>query len=135
MLGGQVSMRPTSWSSLLYQLTYRSNGQAIQGEGFERRNNYQQKLEVVFTPSKLWRIELTGNHYYNEIAKDLRKHYLLADATLVYSAPSGWELSLVGRNLFNNRTYGYTSLSSLTRHTSEFYIRPLEIVLGFFFQF
>ncbi|MDD7437366.1 MAG: TonB-dependent receptor, partial [Bacteroidales bacterium] len=86
-------------------------------------------------PSKLWRVELTGNHYYNEIAADVRKHYLLADASLVYSAPAGWEANLTARNLFNNRTYGYTSLSALTSYTSEYQIRPLEVLLGFYFRF
>lgn len=135
MMSGQISMRPASWASLLYEVSYNQNGQAVKSEGLERRNNYAQKLDLVFTPSKLWRIELTGNHYYNEITKETKKHYLLVDASLVYSDPSGWELSLIGRNLFNNRTYGYTSLSTLSSYTSEYQIRPFELLLSFYFRY
>lgn len=135
MLTGQISMRPTTWASLLYEISYNQSGQAEEGKGFERRNNYAQKLDLAFIPSKLWRVELTGNHYYNEIAADVRKHYLLADASLVYSSPAGWEANLTARNLFNNRTYGYTSLSALTSYTSEYQIRPLEVLLGFYLRF
>lgn len=135
MLSGQISMRPATWASLLYEISYNQSGQAEEGKGFERRNNYAQKLDLAFIPSKLWRVELTGNHYYNEIAADVRKHYLLADASLVYSSPAGWEANLTARNLFNNRTYGYTSLSALTSYTSEYQIRPLEVLLGFYLRF
>ena len=135
MLSGQISMRPATWASLLYEISYNQSGQEGEGQGFKRRNNYAQRLDLTFVPSKSWRVELTGNHYYNEIAENVRKHYLLADASLVYSAPAGWEVNLTARNLFNNRTYGYTSLSALTSYTLEYQIRPLELLLGFYFRF
>ncbi|MDD7438758.1 MAG: hypothetical protein PUK66_08000 [Bacteroidales bacterium] len=135
MLSGQISMRPVTWASLLYEISYNQSGQEGEGQGFKRRNNYAQRLDLTFVPSKSWRVELTGNHYYNEIAENVRKHYLLADASLVYSAPAGWEVNLTARNLFNNRTYGYTSLSALTSYTLEYQIRPLELLLGFYFRF
>ncbi|WP_211639949.1 carboxypeptidase-like regulatory domain-containing protein [Porphyromonas levii] len=135
ILSGQISMRPATWATLLYEISYNQSGQEGEGQGFERRNNYAQRLDLTFVPSKSWRVELTGNHYYNEITENVRKHYLLADASLVYSAPAGWEVNLTARNLFNNRTYGYTSLSALTSYTLEYQIRPLELLLGFYFRF
>lgn len=135
LLSGQISMRPAPWVSLLYEISYHQSGQAPQGEAVDRRDNYAQRLDLAFIPSKAWRLELTGNHYYNELTKEVRKHYLLADASLVYSAPAGWELNLSARNLFNNRTYSYTSLSTLTSYTAEYQIRPLELLLGFYLRF
>lgn len=135
LLSGQISMRPAPWVSLLYEISYHQSGQAPQGEAVDRRDNYAQRLDLTFIPSKAWRLELTGNHYYNELTKEVRKHYLLADASLVYSAPAGWELNLSARNLFNNRTYSYTSLSTLTSYTAEYQIRPLELLLGFYLRF
>ncbi|WP_441828820.1 outer membrane beta-barrel protein [Porphyromonas macacae] len=136
MLSGQLSMRPAPWVSMLYEISYGLNSsRAIEEKNYERRDNYIQKLNLVFTPDEQWRIELTGNHYYNEIAKNIRKHYLLTDASVVFSALSSWELNLTGRNLFNNRIYSYTSLSELMNYSAMYQIRPLEVLVGVFFRF
>lgn len=134
-LRGSVSGHPLAWLNVTYSASFRSSREAMEESDGHRRSDFAQSLELVMLPQKQWRIELDASHYYNEIAEDTRKHYFLMDAEGVYTFPSGMELSLTAHNIFNNRVYGYTLLSSLTQQEVSYDIRPFEILLGLFVHF
>lgn len=134
-LSGSASAHPTSWISLTYDVGLDLSRLAIEGEQGRLRRDFAQSLELVLMPGTLWRIELTGDHYYNEIVQGMRKNYLLMDLGVVYSPRSRFEVSLQARNLFNNRNYGYTLLSSLTAQSVTYDIRPMELLASIFFHF
>lgn len=134
MLKAYLSSRPTSWLSLSYAMTFNRIGERLKGNDKHFRNNYSQNLEVVLTPMKLFRVELMGDYYYNEISDHVKKHYFLIDAGIVYSPNDKWELSLAARNLLNNRMYGYTMFSSLTSQSVNYNIRPFEVLLSLFLR-
>lgn len=134
-LSGTASAHPASWISLTYDIGLDLSRLALEGEQGRLRRDFAQSLELVLIPGTPWRIELTGDHYYNEIARGMRKNYFLLDLGLVYSPRSRLEVSLQARNLLNNRVYGYTLLSSLTAQTIAYEIRPMEILASLFFHF
>lgn len=134
-LGGSASSHPASWINLTYDIGLDFSHQALEDEQGRLRRNISQSLELVLMPDTLWRIEMTGNHYYNEIIQGMRKNYLLMDLGVVYSPRSRFEVSLQARNLFNNRNYGYTLLSSLTAQSVTYVIRPMELLASILFHF
>lgn len=134
-LSGSVSAHPASWISLTYDVGLDLSRLALEGEQGRLRRDFAQSLELVLIPGTPWRIELTGDLYYNEIARGMRKNYLLMDLGVVYSPRSRFEASLQARNLFNNRNYGYTLLSSLTAQSVTYDIRPMELLASIFFHF
>lgn len=134
-LSGSASAHPASWISLTYDVGLDLSRLTLEGEQGRLRRDFAQSLELVLIPGTPWRIELTGDHYYNEIARGMRKNYFLLDLGLVYSPRSRLEVSLQARNLLNNRDYGYTLLSSLTAQTVAYEIRPMEILASLFFHF
>lgn len=133
-LTGSLNLRPSSWLSAGYEISYSVNGEAPSGESFYSRGNLYQELSLTLKPSTKWRLELTGTHFYNELTKEVRKHYFLADAAAVYSA-GRWELSLRAGNIFNQKVYSYTILDALVRSSYAYETRPIEVTLGFFFTF
>lgn len=134
-LGGSASSHPVSWINLTYNVGLDFSHQALEDEQGRLRRNISQSLELVLMPDTLWRIEMTGNHYYNEIVQGMRKNYLLMDLGVVYSPRGRFEVSLQARNLFNNHNYGYTLLSSLTAQSVTYDIRPMELLASIFFHF
>lgn len=134
-LSGTASAHPASWISLTYDIGLYLSRLALEGEQGQLRRDFAQSLELVLMPATPWRIEMTGNHYYNEIVQGMRKNYLLMDLGVVYSPRSRFEVSLQARNLFNNHNYGYTLLSSLTAQSVTYDIRPMELLASIFFHF
>ena len=97
--------------------------------------NLSQLFSCNITPSKSWYVQLTGEHYYNEITQDVSKHLFLADAEFTYSFKSGWEFNLSVKNIFDQNIYAYTVYDGLTAMSREYRIRPRNVMAGVFFRF
>ncbi|MPN16411.1 hypothetical protein SDC9_163751 [bioreactor metagenome] len=97
--------------------------------------NLSNLLSVNITPSKKWYLQLTGEHYYNQITQDVSKHFVLADAEFTYSFASGCEFNLLVKNIFNQNGYSYTLYDGLTSMNRRFVIRPVNVMAGVFFRF
>lgn len=134
-LSASAASRPTSWMSLTYEIGVGTTREGAEGDKARQRARLTQLLELVLTPHRAWRVEATGHHYYNEITKEVRKHYFLLDLGLVYSPRSRVEVSLTAKNLLNSLAYGYTVLSSLTGQSVSYDIRPRELLASLFMHF
>jgi len=97
--------------------------------------NLSQQVSFNLTPSKKWYLQLMGEHYYNEITKDVSKHFLLADAEFTYNFTGGWEVNLLVKNIFNQKVYAYTTYDGLTEISKEYKIRPRNVMVNVFFRF
>lgn len=97
--------------------------------------NLSQLFSCNITPSKKWYLQLTGEHYYNEITQDVSKQLFLVDAEFTYSFSGGWEFNLQVKNLFGQNVYAYTVYDGLTSMSREYRIRPRNIMVGMFFRF
>ena len=132
----KITSRITQWWNVSYELTFAQNW--LRMKDIDRVSSYKnisQQLSSYFTPSKKWYLQLTGEHYYNEITQDVSKHFLLADAEFTYSFTGGWEFNLLVRNIFNQSAYSYTSYDGLTSMSREYQIRPRNVVASVFFRF
>jgi hypothetical protein len=132
----KITSRIAQWWNVSYELTFAQNW--LRMKDIDRVSSYKnisQQLSSYFTPSKKWYLQLTGEHYYNEITQDVSKHFLLADAEFTYSFTGGWEFNLLVRNIFNQSVYSYTSYDGLTSMSREYQIRPRNVVASVFFRF
>ena len=80
-------------------------------------------------------VTLKGEYYNNQVSESNRKRLLLGDLSMTYSTKSGWEFSVEARNVFNHKTYAYTTYSDLLAVGKEYTIRPRNIIASVFFHF
>lgn len=132
----KITSRISQWWNVSYELTFAQNWLRMKDiDRVSRYKNISQQLSSYFTPSKKWYLQLTGEHYYNEITQDVSKHFLLADAEFTYSFTGGWEFNLLVRNIFNQSVYSYSSYDGLTSMSREYQIRPRNVFASVFFRF
>lgn len=136
MLSAKWSGRPVDWFYFTYELNWDKDKMVLKNLGFDSSStNLAQNLTFNFQPLKSWFIKLHGEHYRNQIADHQHKNLTLADASTSYGFRNGMELSLTALNLFNQRTYGYTVYSGLTRTGKEYQLRGRTILMSIFFHF
>ena len=136
MLSAKWSGRPVDWFNFTYELNWDKDKMVLKNLGFDSSStNLAQNLTFNFQPLKSWFIKLHGEHYRNQIADHQHKNLTLADASTSYGFRNGMELSLTALNLFNQRTYGYTVYSGLTRTSKEYQLRGRTILMSIFFHF
>jgi hypothetical protein len=132
----KITSRPTTWCNISYELTFSQNW--LEMKNVDMRTSYKnlsQLLSCNITPRKTWYLQLTGEHYFNEITQDVSKHLFLADAEFTYSLKSGWEFNLSVKNIFNQNNYAYTIYDGPTAMNREYSIRPRNVMIGVFFRF
>lgn len=132
----KFTSRITQWWNISYELSFSQNWLKIKGKDeVPSYKNLSQQFSSNFIPSKKWYLQLTAEHYYNEISKDVSKHFLLADAEFTYIFTGGWEFNLLVRNIFNQSVYSYTGYDGLTSISKEYHIRPRNVIASVFFRF
>lgn len=70
-----------------------------------------------------------GEHYRNELTAGTYKNIFLLDTKLVYKLNKRIELSAMLNNLFNQRSYNYTTYSQLSSFESQRRLRGRELLL------
>ena len=86
----KITSRPITWCNISYELTFSQNW--LEMKNVDMRTSYKNLLQLLscnITPRKTWYLQLTGEHYFNEITQDVSKHLFLADAEFTYSLKSG----------------------------------------------
>ena len=136
MLTAKWNGRPMDWLNFTYELNWSKDDMRLKDIDFTSSStNLAQHLTCNFHFFKSWFIKLQGDHYRNQVSEDQHKSLFLADASTSYALKSGIEFSLSAFNLFNQRTYGYTTYSSLTRMSKEYQLRGRTIIGSIFFHF
>ncbi|WP_352422618.1 carboxypeptidase-like regulatory domain-containing protein [Proteiniphilum sp.] len=132
----KLTSRIAKWCNVAYEVTFSQNWLKMRDTGMRTSyKNLSQQFSCNITPSRKWYLQLTGEHYYNEITTDVSKHLFLADAEFTYSFKSGWEFNLSIKNIFNQNVYAYTVYDGLTAMSREYTIRPRNVMAGVFFRF
>ncbi|RRD57159.1 carboxypeptidase regulatory-like domain-containing protein [Tannerella forsythia] len=132
----KITSRFTTWFNIAYELSFSHYRLRMENTAVKSSySNLWQSFSCHVTPGKRWRLQLVGEHYYNEITKDVSKHLFLADATLTCSLPKGWELNLLVKNIFDRETYAYTVYNELSAISKSYVIRPRNVLLSVFFRF
>ena len=132
----KITSRLAAWCNASYELAFSRNWMKMKNSDMQSSyNNLSQLFSCNITPSKKWYVQLTGEHYYNEITPDVSKQLFLADAEFTYSFSGGWELNLSVKNLFDQNLYAYTLYDGLTSMSREYRIRGRNVMASVFFRF
>lgn len=136
MLTAKWSGRPVDWFNFTYELNWSKDEMNLKNISLKSSStSLAQHLTCNFHPLKSWFIKLQGDHYRNQVSEEQHKTLFLTDASTSYSLKSGVEFSLSALNLFNQRTYGYTTCSSLTRMSKSYQLRGKTVMGSVFFHF
>lgn len=131
----QVSLRLTKWLDGRYNLTFAQQRLKKKNSEFKSiRNNLSQVLALTILPSKAYYLKLNVEHYYNQISKDLSKHFVFADLDLIYNFKKGPEVSLGVKNILNQKRYDYTLFDGLSSTYRSFTIRPFNVLATVLFR-
>lgn len=78
-------------------------------------------------------LQLSGEHFYNDLSKDQHLNTWLADASLTHKAGK-WRFTASATNLFNKPQYRYTLYSAVQSYTSWVKLRPREFMVSVQYQ-
>lgn len=134
--GAKWSGRPISWFNFAYEIELDKSIMSMKEVELESKTTDQaQHLTLNFHPVEHWQIKLIGDHFRNQVSEGQHKNLFLADAATSYNLKNGMEFSITAMNLFDQRTYGYTTNGSLTRESKEYKLRARTIIGSIFFHF
>lgn len=132
----KVNIHPLKWLGMNYEITYSNESMTFKDIDIRSSsNNLSQRFSCNLNITKAWLLKLSGEHYSNQLSDNTHKQLLLTDFSTSYTFVHGVELSLNVRNLFNQKTYAYTSYTDLMQIRQEYELRPRNILASVFFHF
>ena len=130
-LNPKISWIPSAWFSASYQSTLTRSETRI-NTSLPALWEVQQRLTISLGNDD-WNLNLSGEHYYNELSANESKSTWLADVGIQYNAGK-WRWTLSLNNLFNQEEYRYTTYSDVRSFTSWMKIRPRELLVSLQYQ-
>lgn len=132
----KVNASLLKWISIIYQITFSKETMKFKDIDMKSATtSLSQNLACNLNFTKAWVLKLMGEHYSSEIASSTHKQLFLADISTAYNFKNGIELSLNVRNLFNQKSYSFTSYTNLTQTQRTYDLRPRNIWASVFFHF
>lgn len=131
----RFDMHPFKYLDLTYETAYTVSLLKLKSTGKETSlDNFSQTLTLHIVPSRLWYVNLTAEHYYNEITDGVHKQMVLADAglTLIFHRI---EFNIALTNLFNRKEYAYRIYDGVSSLYRSFRLRPRNLLASVYFQF
>ena len=131
-IGAKINGAPLRWLSFDYSIDF-SNSQLKMNEV---KNSWLSGMEnsmlINIMPQgqywAKWEWRIMGEHYRNELTEGTYKNVFLLDTKLVYKLGKRIELSAMLNNIFNQRTYNYTTYSQLSSFESQRWLRGRELL-------
>ena len=123
-----LSIAPSDWVSLSYDGSFHQSWTSMNDGGdmpILRTVSNDVSLEF-YLPYDIT-FGASASHYYNNLNKD-DASFLLGEANVKYTYKR-WAFTLSCDNIFNRRSYVYSTSSGLTERTSVYHIRPRSILL------
>lgn len=122
------NFNPFSWMAFSYNGTFYRSQTRMQGGGempvLKTSTNHAQ-IEI-YLPCEIT-LGAGISHHYNNLNQD-DKSFLLGEANIKYTYKR-WSFTLSADNLFNRKTYVYSTSDELTENTSIYHIRPRNVLL------
>ena len=129
-VGAKINGAPLRWLSFDYRFEWASNRLAMNGTNASWLGNMENELLINIMPHKKWEWHISGEHYRNELTSDQFKNVFLLDTKLIYKLNKRLELSASLSNIFNQRTYNYTTYNQLTSFESQRWLRGRELLIS-----
>lgn len=128
--GLKVNGAPLRWLSFDYRLTFSSSCISMNGIKASWLANMENELMLNVMPHRKWEWHISGEHYRNELTSDNYKNVFLLDTKLIYKITKRLELSGALTNIFDQRTYNYTSYNQLSSFESQRRLRGRELMFS-----
>ncbi|MBQ3189980.1 MAG: TonB-dependent receptor [Bacteroides sp] len=123
----KISWTPSAWFSASYRSTLTKNNTRISSSSLPALWEIQQRLSLNIG-NNVCNLNLSGEHYYNELSVNESKSMWLADIALQYNLDK-WRWTVNLNNLFNQKEYRYTTYSDIKSRTSWIKMRPREYLV------
>lgn len=129
-VGAKINGLPLRWLSFDYRFEWASSRLSMNGTSASWLGNMENELLLNIMPHKKWEWHISGEHYRNELTSDQFKNVFLLDTKLIYKLNKRLELSASLSNIFNQRTYNYTTYNQLTSFESQRWLRGRELLIS-----
>lgn len=129
-VGAKINGAPLRWFSFDYRFEWASSRLSMNGTNASWLGNMENELLLNIMPHKKWEWHISGEHYRNELTSDQFKNVFLLDTKLIYKLSKRLELSASLNNIFNQRTYNYTTYNQLTSFESQRWLRGRELLIS-----
>ncbi|MDR2969391.1 MAG: TonB-dependent receptor [Tannerellaceae bacterium] len=129
----KISWSPNRRWETIYQGNFRYGGNIVGENKLSPLWNIVQKLSVSYNLFPV-ELNLSADHYYNDISRDKSLNAFFFDAMLRWKTGT-WQFECALSNLFDKRQYSYTQYNSLQSHTSWINIRGRELLLSAQYKF
>ncbi len=129
-VGAKINGAPLRWLSFDYRFEWASSRMSMNGINASWLGNMENELLLNIMPHKKWEWHISGEHYRNELTADQFKNVFLLDTKVIYKLSKRLELSASLSNIFNQRTYNYTTYNQLTSFESQRWLRGRELLIS-----
>lgn len=129
-VGAKINGAPLRWLSFDYRFSWASSRMSMNGTNASWLGNMENELLLNIMPHKKWEWHFSGEHYRNELTADQFKNVFLLDTKVIYKLNKRLELSASLSNIFNQRTYNYTTYNQLTSFESQRWLRGRELLIS-----
>ena len=129
-VGAKINGSPLRWLSFDYRFEWASSRLSMNGTSASWLENMENEFLLNIMPHKKWEWHISGEHYRNELTDDQFKNVFLLDTKLIYKLNKRLELSASLSNIFNQRTYNYTTYNQLTSFESQRWLRGRELLIS-----
>ena len=126
-----VSLQPDmefspKWCVLSYSGSFTWSRSQIDNADMSALLNCRQSIVLTKTLSNI-DISLSAVHYYNELQESNNINTMLADVSVVWRLKKV-RLSMEWRNIFNKTHYAVTYYNAVSSSTSQYVLRPRELL-------
>lgn len=129
-VGAKINGLPLRWLSFDYRFEWASSRLSMNGTSASWLGNMENELLLNIMPHKKWEWHIGGEHYRNELTSDQFKNVFLLDTKVIFKLNKRLELSASLSNIFNQRTYNYTTYNQLTSFESQRWLRGRELLIS-----
>ena len=129
-VGAKINGSPLRWLSFDYRFEWASSRMSMNGINASWLGNMENELLLNIMPHKKWEWHISGEHYRNELTADQFKNVFLLDTKVIFKLNKRLELSASLSNIFNQRTYNYTTYNQLTSFESQRWLRGRELLIS-----
>lgn len=128
--GASINGSPLRWMSFDYRIELGGSRLSMNGTHASWLGNMENEVLLNFLPHSKWEWRISGEHYRNEITDNNFKNVFLLDSKLTFKLNKRIELSANLSNIFNKRTYNYTTYNQLNSFESRRQLRGRELVFS-----
>lgn len=129
-VGIKINGAPLRWFSFDYRFDWTSSRLAMNQMKAKWLSGMENELLFNIMPHKKWEWHISGEHYRNEVTADNYKNVVLLDTKVIFKLNKRLEFSAALTNIFNQRTYNYTTYNQLSSFESQRHLRGRELLFS-----